>query len=189
VLLTGHPAAGKSTLAGPLATRLDAVCLSKDQIRYRVFDGWRPDHPVFDGHADLEVGGSRFDEDSVVWSLFFWAVTEALAVAPVVAETAMTRQASREDMFRFLRTVDVPVVEVVLQPPLEALLERYAARQRSDAAHRIYRKFPPGTEHRLLAEPYQPLLPDQQVVAIGDASPSSIDLDALAGRIIELVRS
>ena len=61
VLLTGHPAAGKSTLARPLAEALGAACLSKDQIRYRVFDGWRPEHPVFSG-AELSAGGAVFEE-------------------------------------------------------------------------------------------------------------------------------
>ena len=164
---------------------LGAVCLSKDQVRYRVFDGWTPDHPVFAGTSDLEVGEARFDEDQVVWSIYFWAIAQAVAVAPVVAETAMTRQVNRNDMSAFLADIDVPVVEVVLQPPREALLERYAARQRSPDAHRIYRTFPPGTENQLLGERYEPLLEPGRVIEIKAKSPSSIDVNSLA----ECVRS
>ena len=182
VLLTGHPGAGKSTLAAPLATALGAVALSKDQVRYRVFDGWVPEHPVFAGRPTLEVGDARFDEDGVVWSIFFWAVEAVVAVAPVVAETAMTRPGNRADVARFLATVAVPLVEVVLRPPQPVLLQQYAARRRSPDAHRIYRTFPEGTEHALLAQPYRPLLEPGRVIEVTDA-PGAIDVDVLAARV------
>jgi predicted kinase len=184
VLLTGHPASGKSTLAGPLARALSAVCLSKDQVRYRVFDGWRPEHPVFSRTPILQVGDAHFDEDRVVWSIYFWAIDAAVAIAPVVAETAMTRQVNRDDMSRFLATLDVPVIEVVLRPSLDTLLQRYEARRESPHAHRIYRTFPPGTESTLLAEPYQPLLESRRVIEVtGDSS--NIDVSELATNVKE----
>src|SRR3712207_5020919 len=62
VLLTGHPAVGKSSFAPRLAEALGAVCLSKDEVRYRVFDGWQPRHPVLDGVGELRVGASVLSE-------------------------------------------------------------------------------------------------------------------------------
>jgi hypothetical protein len=80
-----------------LAEALDAVCLSKDEVRYRVFDGWQPRHPFFADVRQLCVGDSVFSEDNVVWSAYFWAVREASRAAWVVAETAMTKPVNRSD--------------------------------------------------------------------------------------------
>ena len=188
VLLTGHPASGKSTLATPLAEALGAVCLSKDQVRYRVFDGWKPDHPGGGGRA-LTIGRATFDEDDVVWSTWFWAIEQALAVVPVVAETAMTRDVNRADVARFLDRLGVPTVEVLLRSSLPALLERYAARQASAEAHRVYRRFPPGTENPLLAQEYRPLLAPSRVIEVDATDPSTIDAVAVAAYVRAMVGS
>lgn len=164
------------------------MCLCKDEIRFRVFDGWSPDHPVIAGISELKVGDSTLAEDKVVWSIFFWAVNEAAAVVPVVAETAMTRQVNREDVARFVELASVPVVEVVLRAPLEALVERYSSRQASATAHRIYRTFPPGSEHRLLSSPYEALLDSDRVVEVDAMDPGGVDVQDVASRVQSIVR-
>lgn len=186
VLLTGHPAAGKSTLARPLASALRAVCLSKDQVRFRVFDGWKPSHPRLGGQ-ELRVGTSVFDEDAVVWSTFFWAVRETVEVAPVVAETAMTRTQNRVEVASFVTSLDVPAVEVLLSAPPEALIKRHQGRLAKPETHAAYRQFPTGTADRLLGKPYKPLLDARAVVDVDATVPSEIDVQDLAHRVRQRV--
>jgi hypothetical protein len=104
-----------------------------------------------------------------------------------VAETARTRSRNRDAVRAFLDRIEAPAVEVVLCAPLDTLLERYAARQASAEAHRIYRKFPAGTENRLLAQPYEPLLPADRVLEVDATDPPSIDVADLAAWVRALV--
>ncbi len=185
VLLTGHPAVGKSTFAPRLAEALGAVCLSKDEVRYRVFDGWQPRHPFFDGIGELRIGDSVFSEDHVVWSVYFWTVQEASRAAWVVAETAMTKPLNRAETSSFLASLDVPVVEVLLEAPVEKLLERFSARATASTAHPVRGVHKVDTAHRLLSTRYEPLLDPSLVVMVDATEPAAID----AQRVAEEVRS
>lgn len=189
MLLTGHPAVGKSTFAPRLAEALDAVCLCKDEIRYRAFDGWQPRHPILDGEPELRVGASVFSEDAVVWSVFFWAVRQASHAALVVAETAMTKPVNREQTAAFLATLDVPVVEVVLKAPLERMLDRFRARAAAPDAHPVRAMHDPDRAHLLLSQPYLQLLDDSRVLLVDTTDPAAVDAKEVAAAVLHLFRS
>ena len=73
VLVTGHAAAGKTTLAPRLAAALDAIWISRDTIHTKVYSGWEPAHPALTSDQyDPQVGDSTFYEGRVVWDLFLW---------------------------------------------------------------------------------------------------------------------
>lgn len=185
VLLTGHPAVGKSTFAPRLADELAAVCLSKDEVRYRVFGGWHPRHPFLVGFDELRVGDAVFDENEVVWGVYFWAVREVSRATCVVAETAMTKSVNRTDTAAFLASLEVPLVEVVMEAPVEALLQRFAARAEAPDAHPVRGMHRVDRAHLLLSETYEPLLDAARVVRVDATDPAAID----AGRVADHVRS
>jgi len=60
-LVTGHAAAGKTTIAEKLAEELDALWISRDRIHEMVYSGWEPHHPALSSETyDPQVGESVF---------------------------------------------------------------------------------------------------------------------------------
>ena len=135
----------------------------------------------------LSVGGSTFDEDAVVWSLLFWAVRETSDVAPVVAETAMTRPQNRKATASFIAALGLPTVEVLLAAPQEALLPRYCARLADEKQHRIYRQFPPGNGGRASSKALRAAAGPVPGHRSRAADPARIDVSAVAAAIQSLV--
>lgn len=183
MLLTGHPGVGKSTFAPVLASALGAVCLCKDEVRYRVFDGWQPVHPSTAGVDELRIGSSVLSEDSVVWRVFSWAVTSVAAAAPVVAETALVTPAVRASAEELVSSLPVPVVEVLLWAEVDALVARWRARAVAPDAHPVRARHRVGTEGPLLSQPYEALLPADRVVRVDATDPAAIDVGAVAERV------
>lgn len=88
VLVTGHAAAGKTTLAPQLADELDAIWLSRDIIHAKVYSGWEPTHPALtSSQYDPRIADSTYYEGKVVWDLFLWMLTTVTPHHPVVADT------------------------------------------------------------------------------------------------------
>ena len=117
VIVTGPPAAGKTTVARELAARLRVPLIAKDTIKEALFDGL--------GTGDLawsqRLGAPTF---GVMFALTEEAVT---AGASLVLEANFTRGGEFEAR---LAALPARFVQVHCSAPLEVLLERYAGRER-----------------------------------------------------------
>jgi predicted kinase len=117
VVVTGPPAAGKTTIARELASRLCLPLIAKDTIKEALFDEL--------GTGDLEwsarLGGATY---GVMLAL----VEESVATgASLVLEANLVRGSELETR---LAQLTATIVQVHCSAPLEVLLERYAARER-----------------------------------------------------------
>lgn len=115
VVVTGPPAAGKTTVARGLAGRLRLPLIAKDTIKEALFDGL--------GTGDL-AWSQRLGEATyrVMLELAEASVT---AGAGLVLEANFVRGREHE-----LAALPVRFVQVHCSAPLEVLLERYGSRER-----------------------------------------------------------
>jgi hypothetical protein len=110
VLVTGHAAAGKTTVAPRLAGELGAIWISRDTIHAKVYSGWEPEHPALTSdHYDPEIGANTYFEGKVVWDVFLWMLTTVAPHHPVVADTPFNHPWNREMFGEASATWDFPV--------------------------------------------------------------------------------
>jgi predicted kinase len=165
VVVTGPPAAGKTTIARELAERLRLPLLAKDTIKEALFDGL--------GTGDL-AWSQRLGEATYLAML-------ALAEASVAAGASLLLEANfiRGGETR-LAALPVRFVQVHCSAPLEVLVGRYAARERHPGhvdAERI-----DALRHAVEAGRHDPLELPGELIRIDTSGP--VDVAALA----ELVR-
>lgn len=115
VVVTGPPAAGKTTIARGLAARLRLALIAKDTIKEALFDGL--------GSGDL-AWSQRLGEGTYLAML-------ALAEESVAAGASLVLEANficgRESR---LAALPARFVQIHCSARLEVLLERYAGRER-----------------------------------------------------------
>jgi predicted kinase len=121
VLISGPPGAGKTTLAGPLAKRLDFPLLSKDHIKETLFDA------LPGGVGDLE-SSRRIGAAAMI---LLW---ELARVCPRVVLEANFRPHTELERGR-VRDLEANLVEVYCQCPPEEAARRYQARAAAGDRH------------------------------------------------------
>lgn len=189
VLITGHAAAGKTTLAPLLANELDALWISRDRIHEMVYSGWEPKHPALTSDTyDPRVGDSVFAEGSVVWNIFLWMLQQVTTRVPVVADTPFNHAWNRDLFNKAAQEIEVPIVEVALQGVPEVLLDRVQTRARSGEVHEIKAKFSvnPLTYY---TKQYQPVLPEERVVHVDTTDLGVVDIGSMATAVRTLVEA
>jgi predicted kinase len=134
VLVSGAPGAGKSSLAGPLATALGFPLLSKDVVKERLFD---------------ELGWVGYDR--LAWSRRLGAAAMELlwalgASCPQVVLEANFRRRSDHERER-IRALSTRPVEVWCSCPPEVAMGRYAGRAGRHEVHVL-----PALDAGLIAE-------------------------------------
>ena len=182
VLVTGHAAAGKTTVAEQLAQRLDAVWISRDAIHSMVYSGWRPQHPALTSERyDPEVDGNVYFEGGVAWSIFLWMLR---AVAPhhtVVADTPFNHTWNREMFTDTAAALPVPMIEVALTGDPDVLLDRARRRAATPGVHEMKARFSVHPER--YASPYQPVLAADLTLHIDTTDLEAVNIDQIATTI------
>ena len=166
VVVTGAPAAGKTTVARELATRRGLPLIAKDTIKEALFDG-------------LGTG-------DVAWSQRLGPPTFGVMLA--LAEESLAAGASLVLEANFVRGGEVAArvaalparfVQIHCSAPLEVLLERYSSRERHPG-HVDSERLGPMRE---LIEngSYEPLDLPGETIRLDTSVP--VDLEALADRV------
>jgi predicted kinase len=114
VLVSGSPAAGKTTLAAPLAQALRLPLIAKDDLKETLID------VLGDQGGDLQwsrkIGGAA-------WTLL-WKLAERAPAAVIEANFRPDSTYERERLTR----LDAHIVEVFCHSPFEELVQRFRAR-------------------------------------------------------------
>ena len=168
VIVSGPPAAGKTTIAVPLAERLGLPLLAKDTLKETLHDFLGGEGRAW----SQRLGIATFE-------LMFGILDELLASGcSVVAEGNFTRAES------VLALPAARVVEVHVTAPPDVLHERYASRAPRHAVH-CDEEVVDGVAARATAGEWDPLGVGETIV-VDTTKP--VDLDALA-RSVQHLRS
>jgi predicted kinase len=172
VLVSGAPAAGKTTLATALAAALELPLICKDDIKDDIKETLVD---ALEGPADdllwsRRVGGAAME---VLWRL--------AGRCPAVVLEANFRPHSRYEQAR-LRRLEALVIEVHCVCPADELARRFAAR--APTAHRA---------HPLTALPADLLAEYDRPMGIGPVievdTTGSVDVSAVLARLTGLIDS
>jgi predicted kinase len=186
VLVTGHAAAGKTTVAPRLAGELGAIWISRDTIHAKVYSGWEPEHPALTSdHYDPEIGANTYFEGKVVWDVFLWMLTTVAPHHPVVADTPFNHPWNREMFGEASATWDFPVVEVALHGDPAALLDRARQRASQPGVHEIKARFSVRPER--YDQPYRPVLDVSRVVEVNTTHLDDVDLAEVTAAVRALL--
>ena len=186
VLVTGHAAAGKTTVAEKLAEQLDATWISRDAIHAKVYSGWKPQHPALTaGHYDPQIDGNTFFEGGVVWDVFLWLLNRVVPHPPVVADTPFNHPWNRDLFYEAADGWSFPVVEVALDGDPATLLARARQRAQQPGVHPIKARFSVRPERYEKA--YQPVLAEERVVRVDTTDLDAVDVAGVAQRVLQQV--
>jgi predicted kinase len=117
IVVTGPPAAGKTTIARELAARLRLPLIAKDTIKEALFDGL--------GTGDL--AWSRRLGEGTYLAMLRLAEDSVAAGASLVLEANFVRGS---EFATGLAALPARFVQIHCDAPLELLVERYASRER-----------------------------------------------------------
>jgi predicted kinase len=164
VVVTGPPAAGKTTIARGLAARLRLPLIAKDTIKEALFDGLGTD----------DLAWSQRLGEATYLAMFALAEESVAAGASLVLEANFVR--GRESR---LAALPFRFVQVHCSAPLEVLVERYGRRERhpghvdSERIHALRAAVETGR--------HEPLDLPGETVRLDTTEP--VDLDELVKRL------
>ena len=179
IIVTGRPAAGKSTLAKWLSHELKLPLVSKDSIREELFDrlGWR------DRKWAQELGKASVD------MMFYFAQAELKVGHSIVMDNSFYPPVSNPRFQALKKEYQAESIQIVCNSDRETLFRRFQDRADSGTRH------PGHGDHDALEELYKYLGDNSsQVLDIGGAvieidttDLSSLDYQEILGRVKELL--
>ncbi|MBE5960523.1 MAG: ATP-binding protein [Lachnospiraceae bacterium] len=125
ILVTGIPAAGKSTMAEQLSQRFDIPCISKDSIKEIMFDtiGFRSrEEKVKLGVSSMEI-------------MYYTAAQMMKHKKPFILENNF-ENSSRDGLKQLLDKYQYKAISVVLTGDYEVIYQRFIKRDNSVYRHR-----------------------------------------------------
>lgn len=158
IIITGRPAAGKTTLAKWLGRQLSIPVFSKDDIKERLFDelGWRDrEWSKMLGRASVEL-------------LYYLAETQLELGKSVILDNAFYPELASQKLQTIQKQSKANVLQVICNADANTLFERFKQRAESGLRHQGH------VDKQSLAE-YQSNLQKER--------PLQLDLD---GRVIQI---
>lgn len=165
VVVTGMPAAGKTTIAETLSRVLGLPLISRDRIKERLYDTLGVGDAEWSGRLGAAAFALLFDSAKVLIQ----------SGHPVVLEANFFRGTERE----FSELPPHRVVQIHCAAPLEVLIERYADRPRHRGHHDAEKvKQLPA---RFQSGAHEPLELPGDLIEVDTSHP--VDLEAVVKRI------
>ncbi len=106
----------------------------------------------------------------------------------MVADTPFNHDWNRRMFRQAVKEINVPIIEVAFEGKPEVLLERARLRAASGERHEIKARFSVNPAGYYEAA-YQPVVAEPQVLRVDTTELGSVDVGALASRVLALVQA
>ena len=136
IIVTGRPAAGKSTLAKQLSQELKIPLVSKDEIREVLFDrlGW-DDRPWAQ-----KLGVVSID------LMYYFAKTQLLSGGSIILDNAFDPEVTTPQIIALQAATQAKIIQIICNAESELLFNRFFERAKKGGRH-------PGHRGDKVAEP------------------------------------
>lgn len=125
IIISGHPATGKTTLGRKLSEFLKIPFLGRDDIKESLFDSLGSD----DREWSRKLGGASF---KLLWQL---AESMLMVGAPVIIETYFHGQVDREKFIELKHEYDCHFIEINCKADKQVRFARFKERNESGNRH------------------------------------------------------
>jgi predicted kinase len=175
VLISGPPAAGKTSLSMEIAEAMAVPLFTKDEIKERLFDtiGWS------DVEWSKKLGGATYE-------LLFWIIERCVSsCVSLVMESTFHPEWHRARLHDLMDRYGFRLIEVHCMAEPDVLAERFRRRQRH-----------PGHRDEEIVDTFEEDLAKgaHAALAIGDAmievdttDPDAVDVEALIAKVREAI--
>lgn len=125
IIVTGRPAAGKSTLAKRLSQELKVPLVSKDEIREVLFDrlGW-DDRPWA---QKLGVAG--------IGLMYYFARTQLLSNGSIILDNAFDPGVTTPQIITLQAETEAKIIQIICNADSDILFNRFFDRSKSGGRH------------------------------------------------------
>ncbi len=181
VIVTGHPASGKTTLARRLAFDLNLPCLVRDDIKEKLFDtlGWS------DRAWSKKLGGATYE------LIYLFAEIQLRAGNSFLLEFNFDSKIVTPRFLEIKQKYDFYPIQIVLEADDEILLTRFNQRAESGERHpgnvdtTIYAEY----RARLAQGSYQPLDIGGSIIRVNTNDFENVNYGELFREIQSLISS
>ena len=179
LIVTGPPAAGKTTLARYLSRELGLPLLSKDSIKERLFDTL--------GASGVE-DSKRLGRAAI--EVMFGLAEEWLRTGlSVVVESPLRPDFADARIRRLERECGCTAVQIVLTGAPEVLIDRYRRRPDREGRHASHYDTQRLAEiEQMASRPFMPLAVSGGTLSIDTTSWPNLDREAVLAWVVESIR-
>ncbi len=176
LIVTGHPATGKTTLARYLSRELGLPLLSKDSIKERLFD---------------TLGGSGVEDSKrlgrAAIDVMFGLAEEWLKTGmSVVVESPLRPEFEDARIRRLERECGCTAAQIVLTGAPDVLMDRYRRRPASEGRHESHYDTKRFTEIKeMVSRPFMPLAVSGGTLSIDTSSWSNLEKRSVVDWVVE----
>lgn len=175
IIVTGHPASGKTTLARKLAHDLNLPCFVRDDIKEKLFDtlGWS------DRAWSKKLGHSTYE------LIYLFTEIELRAKRSFLLEFNFDSSMVTPRFLEIKQKYEFYPMQIVLEADADILLDRFVKRTESgerhpgNADHTVYDEY----RKRLAQGPYRPLGIGGSIIRVNTNDFALIDYNTLLQEI------